>query len=75
MRQMCCNLISAGDRLMNAQAAVKKEMGMELSKAEKLINKGSEKMNEKIIKKAKMNVPTAGPKGISLFVYFSLRLF
>ena len=59
---MCCNLISAGDRMMNAQAEVKKEMGLQLSKAEKQINKGSAKMNEKIVKKAKMNVPGAGPK-------------
>ena len=61
-RQACCNLISRGDRVTNAMAMVKEEMGIKLSKAESLVSEGMNKMNSVIVKNAKMNVPTAGPK-------------
>ena len=61
-RQACCNLISSGDRVTNAMAMVKEEMGIKLSKAESLVASGTAKMNKTILKNAKMNVPTAGPK-------------
>ena len=43
-------------------AMVKEEMGIKLSKAESLVSEGMNKINSVIVKNAKMNVPTAGPK-------------